>query len=123
MKATELRIGNWVNGEFINGEFLLSQIFRIDGNDDCSGLEPIPLTTELLEKCGFVRSQDEDENSLTLINGRKTFKWVEGNDDDYFLIYQTDCGLDYNTAFELEYLHQLQNLYFALTGEELEINL
>jgi hypothetical protein len=123
MKSTELRIGNWVNGEFANGELKPFQIFRIDGNDDCYGLEPIPLTPELLEKCGFVRSQDEDENSLTLVNGRKTFKWVEGNDDDYFLIYQTDCGLDYNTAFELEHLHQLQNLYFALTGEELEINL
>jgi hypothetical protein len=123
MKSTELRIGNWVNGEFANGELKPFQIFRIDGNDDCYGLEPIPLTPELLEKCGFVRSQDEDENSLTLVNGRKTFKWVEGNDDDYFLIYQTDCGLDYNTAFELEHLHQLQNLYYALTGEELEINL
>jgi hypothetical protein len=123
MKANELRIGNWVNGEFANGELKPFQIFRIDGNDDCSGLEPIPLTPELLEKCGFVRSQDEDENSLTLVNGRKTFKWVEGNDGDYFLIYQTDCGLDYNTAFELEHLHELQNLYFPLTGEELEINL
>jgi hypothetical protein len=32
------------------------------------------------------------------------------------------CGY-YENELPCEYLHQLQNLYFALTGEELEINL
>jgi hypothetical protein len=142
MKATvtsfELRFGNFIKyyDEIVQvygtkGLYVFVPV-PVIGEDDKEytleevafpAIEPIPLTPELLEKCGFVRSQDEDENSLTLVNGRKTFKWVEGNDDDYFLIYQTDCGLDYNTAFELEHLHQLQNLYYALTGEELEINL
>jgi hypothetical protein len=134
MKPTEFRIGNLLEEKLTGTLLKVVDInesgfatYVIDRSKypmtDGWQAQPIPLTPELLEKCGFVRSQDEDENSLTLVNGRKTFKWVEGNDGDYFLIYQTDCGLDYNTAFELEHLHELQNLYFPLTGEELEINL
>jgi hypothetical protein len=116
MKATELRIGNWVNGEFINGEFLLSQIFRIDGNDDCSGLEPIPLTPEIMEKCGFEFNSDYG-------------KWAKRN--PYFRVdgyLKRDGGVRvplYNGQLSqlIQYLHQLQNLYYALTGEELQINL
>lgn len=63
IKANELRIRNWVNVAGINVE-----IFSItsDGNGnhgynsfqgempDFEGCEPIPLTPEILEKCGFV---------------------------------------------------------------------
>jgi hypothetical protein len=117
MKATELRIGNWVNGEFINGEFLLSQIFRIDGNDDCSGLEPIPLTTKLLEKCGFIKDDELfdtwTEKYHVALNINFDLRWY----DDGFKFMNVAPNLP------IKHLHQLQNLYYALTGEELQINL
>jgi len=74
-------------------------------------IKPIPLTEEWLIKFGFVY----DENTgffrsvvfgrIYIDNGRHTF-----------------CFCNKNGILKVvEYVHQLQNLYFALTGEELEI--
>lgn len=67
-------------------------------------IEPIPLTDEWLVKFGFEKSY-------------KSF--VKG---DFTFI--TNHGLAYKLTIITnlpKYVHQLQNLYFALTGEELEI--
>jgi hypothetical protein len=76
----------------------------------------IPLTEEWLLKFGFVVKELADyvktdftvyEKGKFVINDAF---WVEFDDFDIRLEYK------------LEYVHQLQNLYFALTGEELIIN-
>lgn len=71
---------------------------------------PIPITEEWLLKFGF-------ENYLTY--------WHLYHDDICFDIsrnfhFQIE---EYNYPFKLQYVHQLQNLYFSLTGEELKIKL
>lgn len=121
MNATELRIGNIVfyNSENDNNEpvryycTINGADLRIMQDDEnyLKSHEPVPLTDELLEKCGF-----------------KIFPW------GYVIKSSNDFGIRLNlksfvyevsgnSAVKIEYLHQLQNLYFALTGEELEINL
>jgi hypothetical protein len=115
IKPNELRVGNWVNGEFANGELKPFQIFRIDGNDDCSGLEPIPLTPEILEKCVF----EYVDHYTCIINGWVFKKAFGGGLIFHFDVYNSPK----NRQVTIRYLHQLQNLYFAGTGEELEINL
>jgi hypothetical protein len=71
--------------------------------------EPIPLTAELLEKCGCKLRDGYIKNyplySITSQNGKEQIQ-ITG----------------YISLPQIKYLHQLQNLYFALTGEELEIN-
>jgi hypothetical protein len=136
MKATELRIGNWVNGEFANGELKPFQIFRIDGNDDCSGLEPIPLTPELLEKCGFKKWKGRVMENTNIWMKKYEHEAGYFDVDNKPVINTSTIGIrqyyghslpdeffytDHHS--KIEYLHQLQNLYYALTGEELEINL
>jgi hypothetical protein len=79
-----------------------------------SALEPIPLTTELLEKCGF------EAISST------SFRIVTSDLD--FIVPLSFTGNGYNTSIAttrnpLIYLHQIQNLYFALTGKELYVEL
>jgi len=69
-------------------------------------VEPIPLTEEWLVKFGFKRSSTP--NQLTL--GRFSYE-LSYSDLYYGLSRMGKC----------KYLHQLQNLYFALTQEELEI--
>lgn len=113
MKATELRIGNWIG--YKSGTKLRESIVDILDLQEMrkpsrSGVEfyPIPLTEEWLLKFGF-----EKENET----------WVK----DYFLIDSDDLKISFENAWgedrtvKLQYVHQLQNLYFALTGEELII--
>jgi hypothetical protein len=113
VQANELRIGNWVNPEEPY------QIWEIE-RDTIYADPPIPLTPELLKKCGFEKSGE----FLTLVI-------PVGSEKHYFSTILSGTGVKIFTEFEpsepisteVTYLHQLQNLYFALTGSELSINL
>lgn len=109
MKANELRIGNYVIDED-------GKIIRLQSVDDLRYYicyDPIPLTEEWLLRLGF------DERG---------FKWVG---DNWMCLsgYVLEIGdLDSSTSGMMwhapcRYVNQLQNLYFALTGEELKNNL
>ena len=130
MKANELRIGNWVLDAISNkierADYLTIKIL-VDEDDV---YEHIPLTEEWLLKFGF---QIKDQLS---IHKTKVY-YISGIDVDYCLYFadfrqdfgfyieytdspfDKDLGVLYPIAFGIKYVHQLQNLYFALTGEEL----
>lgn len=119
MKAEELRIGNeLVNGTVVSlpdGDIIIN-----DGYQDwkqskmVDRFEPIPLTEDWLLKFGWYKHE--------LIEG--SFR-KEGKPYDQFQISWRKGILNYYISWHqlvpLKHVHQLQNLYFALTGEELEI--
>jgi hypothetical protein len=72
--------------------------------------EPIPITEEWLIKFGFEKNSYwfKDDNMLRFGLIDNKLHCSIGNDENGFL---------YN---RINYIHQLQNLYFALTGQELE---
>ena len=73
--------------------------------------EPILLTHDILEKCGFEIAGANDQYS--------SYK-----KEPITIRFVTDNSIRVNISgreFVCQYLHQLQNLYFDLTGEELEI--
>lgn len=116
MKSTELRIGNYVKS--IGIEYV---VWKIDALGNVQGVEggtafnldktaePIPLTEEWLVKFGF---------ELTAY-GYKRKGWA------ICLIKQENGYLvssySRNITLGVKYVHTLQNLYFALTGEELTL--
>lgn len=73
--------------------------------------EPILLTHDILEKCGFENTDANDQYS-GYKKGPLTIRFMAGN------TIRANIG---DREFLCQYLHQLQNLYFDLTGEELEI--
>ena len=123
MKAEELRIGNTIkiNGIVVN----IDSRTLFDWNDR-RVKEPIPLTTEWLLKFGFEKDEDfgnwhlNDYEIFSIRNDRfrifsagvkeGSVHWYNGSSDDY-----------YSSTKKIQYVHQLQNLYYALTGEELTI--
>jgi len=118
MKASELRIENFV---FDNLGGIL-KIKGINDNSDLSHIKPIPLTEEWLLKFGFEQigisgyfSKNIDEKTYIAQNPNGFWIAIERAEGD-------DDGEDeYSKQINVQYVHQLQNLYFALTGEELEI--
>jgi len=73
--------------------------------------EPILLTRDVLEKCGFENTDANDQYS-SYRKESLTIRFMAGNSTRAKI---SDC------EFVCQYLHQLQNLYFDLTGEELEV--
>ena len=115
MKANELRIKNWV----FNGKNIQVTSKQIDlFNDGVYDLLPIPLTEEWLLKFGFDKEKDwcgnEKEGSYEL-NGY----YYDMEDKD--LLYIDNYGYESFCEYQLKHVHQLQNLSFALTGEELKL--
>jgi hypothetical protein len=130
MKANELRFGNLVDyyGEVVT-------INSIDDMDvgfsdyvtfDYPSLEeinPIPLTEEWLVRFGFEKRISSVCDSFYIGVNPVTKDWL-------FDITWLKNMIDYsyegfpfyrNGHFTIKYVHSLQNLYFALTGEELTL--
>lgn len=120
LQATELRIGNLLSfsGEpvAINAGFIYDCDYwnRNPERQDAvlfENVEPIPLTAEWLERLGFQTSGGTyyEKDGIGLITGYAV--------DGTFV-----CGNSFGSRHTHFYdVHQLQNLYFALTGEELMI--
>lgn len=122
IKVNELRIGNWV--ERAAGMMQVTGITEegvhfSDGDiEDFKYPIPIPLTPEILEKCGCVK----DENNLQIELGARMRLWFNDGNPAEMDIIQDGKHISFKCA-HIKYLHQLQNLYFALSGNELNIDL
>ena len=122
MQANELRIGNWVT---LAGKNIRCDVKDIAGCKRMPVLRhPIPLTPEILEKCGFVRGTETLGFKNWYIN-YCGFVLSNAPDDmespkDFYL--KQDIDKPHYICY-VKCLHQLQNLYYALTGTELTITL
>jgi hypothetical protein len=122
MKATELRIGNFVehpNDGVTRVTAILNdlQIETETGYID-KYCRAIPLTEEWLERFGFDKDEEYDEGGLVDYRWTLMYRSLEfvsfWNSEELNGVNQPQTGVD------VEYVHQLQNLYFALTGQELQ---
>lgn len=80
--------------------------------------KPIPLTEEILLKCGFEKKQ----HKIDIFEMGRIRIWI-GSRGQFiaYLIEEDSTNAHFINSYQ--YLHQLQNLIHALTGKELEINL
>lgn len=147
IKNNELRRGNRVfhNREIVEVESLNDEGINLQtpvyDDYDASpeyyyhNLDPIPLSPEVLEACGFENVSDKKGDKDEITGEIITEDWIryiigakyteegaytcdlelELYDDGHFYADQVFVKMDS--------LHQLQNLYYSLTGSELQVNL
>jgi hypothetical protein len=138
MEPSELRIGNLVeyNGEVFkiyglsHEKPFLDTIEFGDGVVEWDDLKPIPLTEKWLMRFGFNKDNKNpgwyDLRYLTNEHDDLVTSWVSISVNTYSFScvirdeYPDEMGA--NTKCLIRLVHQLQNLYFALTGEELVYN-
>lgn len=147
MKVHELRIGNFFTSKIYNPElnnpiWIVSSIlpeFEEIGQVSVMGrqeekyksfgyvivkeseLRPIPLTPEWITKLGFIgvfhklTGEHSHLPSNYNLNGFRI-------DVEYYCGREEVCYYEFNLhpITELKYVHQLQNLFFAITGTELK---
>ena len=127
IQPNELRIKNIVkNPRYFKewGQHLYQTVECICGKDistnkddwDADYLEPVELTPDILEAIGWYWNNEADcyEHSdvRMSMNHNSISGWTMFN-----------YVLKAKITNKIFYLHQLQNLYFALTGEELQIDI
>lgn len=127
MTIQELRIGNWVLKNPPNDYRKVEQIntdgwvwlSAAVGPTEIKDVLPVPLTPELLEKIGFEKDESDEENTWWRLKfGRFTFETDSSVEGKKVYVITFGKEIDYVTT-----LHQLQNLFYILTGNELTINL
>ena len=110
MNARELRLGNLIldNGIIteVNPEIIATMQYGT-----VQGFEPIPLEPVQLKRAGF--EIDYWKSVKKYIKGSDVVTFRIDNLGEYY--FRSDVA-----NFIVKYVHQLQNLYFALTGQELE---
>lgn len=116
MCSKELRIGNFIQLFRTPTDFEMTAhaIAAIDSDNvqladgflvnHKTGIRPIPLSEEWLTKFGFYRSGD-------------VYSYGNGTIGIFFNRSTKEGGYDIS---RFKYVHQLQNLYFALTNTELK---
>jgi hypothetical protein len=134
MKAEELRVGNYVYGNKYNSVYkivmflglhdctIINSIGYDEHDKELSNIKPIPLTEEWLFKFGFEKGwccdnydrYESDDFEMLKDYGEQGVA-IAKNKHSYNHVY---CGY-YENEIECNYVHQLQNLYYALTQKEL----
>ena len=122
MKANEIRVGNWLNDpRQYDPKFFPKTdngYFKATARDIqyADEFEPIQLTEEILLKCGFYKTGITE---LYLLTDTINISWFEEDPT----VIEINSENIYSYIVNCEFLHQLQNIYWCLVGEELEINL
>ena len=122
MKASELRIGNYYSQFGCDEKASWSTLKSLESAPtEQIWCKPIQLTEEWLLKFGFIRHHYDYANDVIYIKNiadneidNAEFEWG---------VYPNELGsgTQIKNRKSLKYVHQLQNLYFALTGEELVV--
>ena len=112
LNATQIRVGNYVSFN--------EDIIKLDGslfamylqNELDKPFYPVKLTDKWLTDFGFTNSKTQDkfynkDNNVGISTADDKFRFIQGN----FV-----CQL---VLTDLEYVHQLQNIFYSLYGTEL----
>ena len=109
--ANELRIGNWV--EILGNSKRLDFFTTIQPSSFSVNIDktygPIPLDEDWLLKFGFEKFEFD--------NGQPN----QYRYSDRLLVIRNGKIVDYGSSTTLNYVHQLQNLFFAITQTELQL--
>jgi hypothetical protein len=115
MKASDLRIGNYVYDTLGKVNKIDLEAITYIVKEPHNQVKPIPLTKEWLLKIGFEFAVD-----TWYLNGFSLWETEFGDDKGatgigYFYELRAKGMMDKH----IQYLHELQNLYYSLTGEEI----
>jgi len=132
INANELRLGNYILQK-INNRIVsvkcTAQHFELLNTGNGKDIYPVILKAEILEKAGFSENKDypllPDAREFILVlpiigNNKNEIRGYIKNNKECFGRAVVN-GLPVSNNFY--HLHQLQNLHFALTNEELEVKI
>lgn len=118
MEAKDLRVGNLVIGRIgIPVEVGVHALVKLQEGEP--GYDPIPLTSDWLFKLGFEDNglsfsncniYERDDLRILVNRAHKDFAFTHKNISPPSLSMRT-----------VKYVHELQNIVFAITGKEFEV--
>jgi hypothetical protein len=132
INENELRLGNYILQK-LNTRILpvkcTHQHFELLKNGNAKEIFPVILKAEILEKCGFTENKKyallPDAREFILVlpvigNANNEIRaYIKNNKECFARVVLNNLPVSNN----FYNLHQLQNIYFALTNEDLNVRL
>ncbi len=131
MKANEIRLGNIVEYHILDDPDEKKEWWEVnvididdiaymllDGDDGNDNYRPISITPQWLDDLGFIKPPSGKllYKPMPIIKAEIHFEEFRKS-----LVCVVYCSTGSLIPIDIKYVHQLQNLYFALTGEELTL--
>lgn len=123
MKIEDLRVGNLIN---------YGQVYRIDKNyisassskgtwsNHIDLIKPVNITEEWLFRFGFLIDYDEGDIKYYVISTNHNFGIKVYDNSEYYIYHEYVNTEEYTILKEIFFIHELQNVWFSLTNEELK---
>lgn len=118
----EIRLKNWVKWTEASIQLTESDIAYLfdmaTKGQKCETYQPIPLSESWLERAGYQYYNGKKDGDMTMdFGGKLDIDWIMGT-IRVKSHFETDTL--YRELKHIQYVHQLQNLYWCLCGKELE---
>lgn len=130
INGQELRIGNAVLYKNLGRITMVRcgwQHFELLATGGAKDFFPVVLKADVLQRCGFIENKDypllPQAHEFRLIlpimgaNKNEIVCWIKSNGECFGRATVNDLPVSQN----VHHLHTLQNLYYALVGEELPV--
>ena len=111
LKASDLRVGNWVNNNDEDYQITSTTIVQLERGD--SAAKPIQLSDEWFVNLGFKQTEFA-MREFEISYQDKIFKAINHYENGWLITLNW-----WHAGVMIEYVHQLQNLYHSLTLQEL----
>lgn len=117
-----IRIGNWIKGiygkpiQVTANTIVILEMAPKWANGE-TGYKPIPITEQWLTDAGFEKERTSSDHIICFdLDGFQINTYIEFNGDFWLRHYHSHRNKNF------KYVHQLQNIYLATSGEELIFN-
>lgn len=121
MNTQELRIGNIINTPHgikkVTG-VIDDRVYCTEFQFLIQELGPVIITEDWLFKFNLERDR---ENGISIYDLSRTDYWIQKEDEIFWIYHVNMNGYLGHKLTSVDYVHEFQNLYYCLSGEELEI--
>ena len=125
IQPSELRVGNKVFFDKEKNLYYTISMSDFSSLNVFDKIEPIPLTEEILQKCGFdkdIRDSgfNEYDEVVYFFDGIDIYDKTESDSGFCYATYTKYENRGFKGGWTIKSLHQLQNLIHSLTRKEIE---
>lgn len=132
MKKNEIRIGNVVY-DFLNQSYdVITSInnndtvdFLYESNNDINFVDGVKINSDIIKTLGFIQDNPTEEFYVKTYNDpldKNYIKMTMFFSNNQWTLCVILGEVSSTVIKDIEYVHQIQNAFFMVTGEELDIN-
>lgn len=132
MNKNEIRIGNIVYDSLNQSYDVIIGInnndtvdFPFELNNDICFVDGVKINSNIIKTLGFIQDNPTEEHYVKTYNDPLDENYIKAImffANNHWTLCITSGGISNIIVKDIKYVHQIQNAFFMVTGEELDVN-